>query len=550
MELVYLWVEEYKNIKNQGFNFSPRFECEFDGENLTITENKDYVSIFPDNINITAIVGENGSGKSSILNEIDYKNYIIFDTLKKQLISCLHKIIINETNFELIELVENWNQSYEKIIVSWDLLGSSYTAENIINQHTEEINDNFEVESWLLTDRKLIPTLFEQKTLTYLFDKRYRFLPSIFNFCAQKLEINFKPLYPVIVGDNKINKIINNKINKIINKLEKNYLSEYKNILDIKEYFLLFLYKKYENDKLLDEIREKYRKENFLIDDLLIDIFEAIIDKKYKFGIEIEQIENLEIEINLYTQEILCTSKEYLIEEFSLIYEKNKEIIDFFIECSFIEINYINENDIKFTSLSQGQRTIFMQNLLIYSKILEFNSNKPIFLLLDEIDVHLHPRWQKEQIYNLINLLKKEKKKFHIIITSHSPFILSDIPKENVIFLEEGLQKYPFKKDEQTFGANIHTLLSHGFFMSEGLMGEFAKKTIQDVINYLDDKPTQNMNKQKAWQIIQLVGEPFLKHKLEEKYNEKFLTKEEQKQNKIKQLENELKRLKDDNTQS
>ena len=24
MELVYLWVEEYKNIKNQGFNFSPR----------------------------------------------------------------------------------------------------------------------------------------------------------------------------------------------------------------------------------------------------------------------------------------------------------------------------------------------------------------------------------------------------------------------------------------------------------------------------------------------------------------------------------------------
>ena len=41
MELVYLWVEEYKNIKNQGFNFSPRFKCEFDGENLTITENED-----------------------------------------------------------------------------------------------------------------------------------------------------------------------------------------------------------------------------------------------------------------------------------------------------------------------------------------------------------------------------------------------------------------------------------------------------------------------------------------------------------------------------
>ncbi|MEZ4694175.1 MAG: hypothetical protein R2837_09350 [Aliarcobacter sp.] len=42
----------------------------------------------------------------------------------------------------------------------------------------------------------------------------------------------------------------------------------------------------------------------------------------------------------------------------------------------------------------------------------------------------------------------------------------------------------------------------------------------------------------------------FYAHKLEEKYNEKFLTKEEQKQNKIKQLENELKKAKDDNTES
>ena len=29
MELVYLWVEDYKNIQKQGFNFSPRFNCKF-----------------------------------------------------------------------------------------------------------------------------------------------------------------------------------------------------------------------------------------------------------------------------------------------------------------------------------------------------------------------------------------------------------------------------------------------------------------------------------------------------------------------------------------
>ena len=93
MELVYLWVDEYKNIKKQGFNFSPRFECEYDEDTkeLTIEEKKDYVSIFPDNINVTAIVGENGSGKSSLAellnrNLMDIMFNILFYNKKKNFI--------------------------------------------------------------------------------------------------------------------------------------------------------------------------------------------------------------------------------------------------------------------------------------------------------------------------------------------------------------------------------------------------------------------------------------------------------------------------------
>ena len=83
MELVYLWVEDYKNIKEQGFNFSPRFKCKYDKKSNELTikdKSKDYISIFPDNINVTAIVGENGSGKTSILEKLN--SYLTDDNRK------------------------------------------------------------------------------------------------------------------------------------------------------------------------------------------------------------------------------------------------------------------------------------------------------------------------------------------------------------------------------------------------------------------------------------------------------------------------------------
>jgi len=83
MELLYIWIEDYKNIKRQGFNFSPKHRFDFvsnelEGGNVKSgtlkhqTTNEDYPSnFFGDEItNITAIIGANGSGKSNMLEWI------------------------------------------------------------------------------------------------------------------------------------------------------------------------------------------------------------------------------------------------------------------------------------------------------------------------------------------------------------------------------------------------------------------------------------------------------------------------------------------------
>ncbi len=515
MELVYLWVEEYKNIRNQGFNFSPRFEFEYiqdKNELILKKENKDYVSIFPDNINVTAIVGENGSGKSSILNiileiveeEIKNKYILIFNDDSLQYIS----------NFKFeTDLIENKNfLTYQNIFAYINKIHKSYL---IRKYNVVEI------------DKRAIANI-----LTVEHGKpNSKFQISSFMYLPNQIEIKLRT-FDDLINENIIliiglKKEKEEEIKKIFQKLEDEY-HKFLFICYIKE-------KKY--DLNIDILNDRNSLEREITDKLIISDF-----LKYFLPLTNEKIFNIsdltEEQKNIYIKE----DGYFHFFDFDMIYKTDKE-------------------EIRFNNLSHGEQMIFGQLLNIYF-LSNSSSNEKLIFLFDEPEIALHPKWQKNYINEIYNLFNKLGKNYHFIFTSHSPFLLSDLPKKNVIFLEK------YKKDEdknqkegncknatkeiklKTFGANIHSLLSDGFFMCDGLMGEFAKKTIQDVINYLDDNPTQNMNKQKAWQIIQLVGEPFLKHKLEEKYNEKFLTQKEQKLNKIKQLEDELKRLRDDNTQS
>ena len=104
-------------------------------------------------------------------------------------------------------------------------------------------------------------------------------------------------------------------------------------------------------------------------------------------------------------------------------------------------------------------------------------------------------------------------KSVNILFVTHSPFILSDIPKCNVMFLQDGMVKNDMQ--ENTFGSNIHSLLKNGFFLPNLPMGEFAYQKINHLfylLNSGDFNPKTDLDD--IYQQILLVGEPFLRSQL------------------------------------
>ena len=499
MELVYLWVEKYKNIIGQGFNFSPRFECEYDGENLTINENKDYVSIFPNNINVTAIVGENGSGKSNLISRLQKPNILIYKN---------GKLYSNYFYNKKCNLTIN---KYEEIT------NHIYIESDFIKMNIEASYNNYFFDYTKFNLYKLI----EAETINLGFDIP-KFLENFYTLILNhNNEFQLKEIF---------------KFNPITIELKEQTYSQYNE----------------ERFEYLDKLNDKYIFEQLTKEKFLVFLYSNLCMQPHLNMTKIENdILSIEDEIleknNLFkfnnitkTYQLLTKLKQsFVFSDFREIYRDYKKEITELRNCGYIGINLIDDEDRKYSNLSQGERKFFTESLMIYDAITK-KDNKDILVVLDEPDLSLHPQWQKKYLKELVNLFSKfTNKNFHLILTSHSPYILSDLPKENVIFLEKGKQVKPFKENEQTFGANIHTLLSHGFFIEDGLMGEFAKNKISEVIELLKKDQLSEDEIKDCKHIISIIGEPILQKTLEHQLNEKLNPNETE----LQKLEREQKEI-------
>jgi AAA domain, putative AbiEii toxin, Type IV TA system len=83
-------------------------------------------------------------------------------------------------------------------------------------------------------------------------------------------------------------------------------------------------------------------------------------------------------------------------------------------------------------------------------------------VLVDEIDLHLHPAWQRVVVPNLAETFPR----LQFVFTSHSPLIAGTVKRENVFVTDQADDGTAIIKqfDENTYGRSIEQLLVSSYF--------------------------------------------------------------------------------------
>ncbi|WP_393964437.1 AAA family ATPase [Exiguobacterium sp. S22-S28] len=198
----------------------------------------------------------------------------------------------------------------------------------------------------------------------------------------------------------------------------------------------------------------------------------------------IEKFENEERDgysLFFLIDEFLISKKEYNRIGSHVINFRNEILISFFKEYldEFYELSPISFLRFHW-GMSTGEEKLFNLHSQIMESRLEKQQYGNIWILIDEADSSLGPKWQADYINKLTKVVSqifKNENNIQIILTSHSPILLSDIPHHNICYTSEKIS------DDFTFNQNIYSLFTDIFSLDK-TNGQFS----DHVLKKLDEK--------------------------------------------------------------
>ncbi|WNS41582.1 AAA family ATPase [Paenibacillus sp. MMS20-IR301] len=569
MKLVYIWFE-MKNIVNAvSYNLGSRYTFSFNHETseLNYQENVYYIeNFFTQNnqknlIEINGIIGANGVGKTSILNNIrnivtgqKTENYIvIIEKDKKFIIHTNQRVKFKKHND--IEVQYKWNrQKYNTIYFSNVIDAGYFNNKNIARDKHIDVTTNYliqkDIRSFYLED------LYNQILFVGEFGKTDFSLicniPQSIYLYLTTIELD-SPVFLTLPQKQIENIIKNNMEDKELMNKEPRKKSFYRKMLKNCSYYVY--------SEIHSLLKNELGSLKYLLEKPVLSLTNEFVEKENKSlrdqfaAIKNVINEKLDIENHLkqkFKNRFDCLEKEIEIIYSFIIDEKvdefqgvgangirariNIKTISQDANFLFMKWNQYGLGGLIWTELSSGEYGFLNMFSRIYAayKKLTFDPIKEMtIILIDEGELYFHPQWQKQMIKILLEgvgmIFEKTNKPLQIILTTHSPFILSDLPSDRNLFLKRDESNEVVCLDNLedthlTFGANIHHLYSHAFFLQDGLMGEFAKEKINALIHELLINTPEyiSINSQRIRNNIHIIGEPIIKRKLIQIFEEQL----------------------------
>lgn len=137
-------------------------------------------------------------------------------------------------------------------------------------------------------------------------------------------------------------------------------------------------------------------------------------------------------------------------------------------------------------------------------------------LLFDEPETYLHPEWSRQMISNIVKIITELYgqhtnwvAKCQILLTTHTPYLLSDLLPCFVKTITNMNGKISIQNGNNSFAGNIYDILSSNFFVNNPI-GKFAELKLNQIIKLKDN----GTDVKKYRQLIENVGDEYLKKQL------------------------------------
>lgn len=568
-----IYIEQYEDLIDtpQTINLGGKYLYAFErvGDEITVTrtENEQYVEGFF-NISdseckvdlVSAIVGENGVGKTRIINSLmtsDSKCFkiVIYEKNKKVIIDNYTDIQIKTQIDSEINICHEYRDNLNMVYYSPHFSSKKRKLSEGVNISLEtfikDFMNNSNFENWTSFSFQYYLTfmqtsLFKDKICNLLFKRDLQYEFGVMNYKGYSYLDNTG----LLIEKELINKIILSKQERINDKSSLYHLILLSLIFALKNYWELeYEFKDLENDSLED-----------LLSQLISTKFNQYSFKELKKLFDDLRLHLSKIEYRFSYNQITANPSTYVCSKISI------KILDF-VEYHKLYINLIKDifiligNDIDIYeihkiqnlglisieppyNLSDGESAILNIYSLLYfhqeREKLQPNQYTNTILFLDEADLGFHPTWKKRYLKLLLETIpyffedlkyvdeKGEEKtpSLQIIFTTHDPLTLSDMPNNNVVFLKKDsngktVVAKNHERPKKTFGANITDILANSFFVEDGLIGDFAKMKIEQTIKWINDqKKERSADFDEAIKqystIVRMIDEPVIRRKLME----------------------------------